>query len=125
MESTAKKVVIDNNWYISFLIKKNDSRLNAILLNYNIELIISYDLIAELRNTLLKKKFRKYFSIENAVLFIDRLKQRALHVNIITPVEEWCRDNKDNYLLALSKDSKADYLITGDKDLLSLKQFEN
>jgi uncharacterized protein len=33
------------------------------------------------------------------------------------------RDKKDNYLLALSKASKADYLITGDKDLLMLKVF--
>jgi uncharacterized protein len=31
------------------------------------------------------------------------------------------RDKKDNYLLALSEASQADYLITGDKDLLVLK----
>ena len=42
-----------------------------------------------------------------------------------TPLQNWCRDVKDNYLLALSKDADADYLITGDKDLLVLKQFEN
>ncbi|WP_256213868.1 putative toxin-antitoxin system toxin component, PIN family [Parapedobacter indicus] len=33
------------------------------------------------------------------------------------------RDAKDNYLLALSKDGAADYLITGDPDLLILKQY--
>ena len=36
-----------------------------------------------------------------------------------------CRDTKDNYLLNLSIDGKADYLITGDKDLLVLKKIEN
>ncbi|MGV2387456.1 MAG UNVERIFIED_CONTAM: putative toxin-antitoxin system toxin component, PIN family [Microcystis novacekii LVE1205-3] len=35
-----------------------------------------------------------------------------------------CRDAKDNYLLALAKDSQADFLITGDQDLLILQQFE-
>lgn len=35
-----------------------------------------------------------------------------------------CRDIKDNFLLALAKDGKADYLLTGDEDLLMLKQFE-
>lgn len=35
-----------------------------------------------------------------------------------------CRDEKDNFLLALAKDSGADYLITGDKDLLILKTIE-
>jgi uncharacterized protein len=29
-----------------------------------------------------------------------------------------CRDFKDNFLLNLAIDSKADYLITGDSDLL-------
>lgn len=35
-----------------------------------------------------------------------------------------CRDPKDNYLLSLAKDGKADYLITGDQDLLILEKFE-
>ena len=34
-----------------------------------------------------------------------------------------CRDPKDDYLLALAKDSQADFLITGDRDLLILEQF--
>ena len=53
------------------------------------------------------------------------MQQRAIFVNVTTPLQNWCRDVKDNYLLALSKDADADYLITGDKDLLVLKQFEN
>jgi len=53
------------------------------------------------------------------------VQQRAIFVNVTTPLQNWCRDVKDNYLLALSKDADADYLITGDKDLLVLKQFEN
>ncbi len=31
-----------------------------------------------------------------------------------------CRDEKDNFLLALAKDGKATHLISGDKDLLVL-----
>jgi len=34
-----------------------------------------------------------------------------------------CRDLSDNFLLALAKDGKADYLLTGDKDLPELKNF--
>jgi uncharacterized protein len=33
------------------------------------------------------------------------------------------RDENDNYLLSLAKDIKADYLVTGDKDLLVLEKF--
>lgn len=32
-----------------------------------------------------------------------------------------CRDPKDDYLLALAQEAKADYLLTGDKDLLVLE----
>ena len=38
----------------------------------------------------------------------------------IKNIEQICRDPKDDFLLALSKKSKADYLITGDKDLLEI-----
>ena len=34
-----------------------------------------------------------------------------------------CRDPNDDFLLILAKDGKADYLITGDKDLLILNPF--
>ena len=33
-----------------------------------------------------------------------------------------CRDPKDDFLLSLALDSKAEYLITGDKDLLELEK---
>jgi uncharacterized protein len=36
-----------------------------------------------------------------------------------------CRDPKDNMFLDLGFASKADYIISGDKDLLSLERFEN
>jgi hypothetical protein len=33
-----------------------------------------------------------------------------------------CRDPKDNFLLSLAVDSGADYLATGDKDLLEIRK---
>lgn len=35
-----------------------------------------------------------------------------------------CRDPKDDFLLELSRASRADYLITGDKDLLELEKYK-
>ena len=35
-----------------------------------------------------------------------------------------CRDEKDNFLLSLAVDGNADFLITGDQDLLELKEIE-
>lgn len=47
--------------------------------------------------------------------FIDLIKVRS-SVTV-------CRDPNDNFLLALAKDGKADYLLTGDKDLLDIVKF--
>jgi predicted nucleic acid-binding protein len=44
-------------------------------------------------------------------------------VRLFSPFNTSGRDAKDNYLLALAKDSQADFLITGDQDLLILQQF--
>ncbi|WP_188562824.1 putative toxin-antitoxin system toxin component, PIN family [Hymenobacter frigidus] len=38
----------------------------------------------------------------------------------VTSAVELCRDPKDNFLLNLALDSQADYLLSGDEDLLVL-----
>ena len=42
-------------------------------------------------------------------------------VNVKTTI---CRDPKDNKFLELAKEADAHYIITGDEDLLTLKEFE-
>jgi putative PIN family toxin of toxin-antitoxin system len=47
-------------------------------------------------------------------------------VNILIKTNtDLCRDSKDNYLLSLAINSNADYLITGDNDLLILEGISN
>lgn len=35
-----------------------------------------------------------------------------------------CRDHKDDFLLALAKDGKAAYFLTGDSEILDIEKFE-
>ncbi len=123
MEKSNLSIVLDTNWYISYLIKKSDSRLSTILSEEQIKIIASDKLIEELRNKIHSKKFRKYFTINEAEQFIELIKEVSIICNPTTLVTI-CRDPKDNYILALAKDSKADFLISGDNDLLVLKNFE-
>jgi len=48
------------------------------------------------------------------------LDNHAELITITSKIEE-CRDGKDNFLLSRAVDGKADYLLTGDKDLLELE----
>lgn len=117
------RIIIDTNWYISLLIKKNESRLHFILLNPSIELITSDELLNEFTGKIHEDKFRRYFSLDNALNFLTVLKLRSSKTQVISQITI-CRDVKDNFLLSLSKDAKADFLITGDRIFLYLKSLE-
>lgn len=54
--------------------------------------------------------------------FMQILKDR---LTFIEPTSHFqiCRDPDDDFLLAICHDGKADYLLTGDNDLLSIIQF--
>jgi putative PIN family toxin of toxin-antitoxin system len=48
------------------------------------------------------------------------LDESSVYIDLKTKTN-LCRDAKDNYLLSLAIDSDADFLITGDNDLLVLE----
>lgn len=56
--------------------------------------------------------------------FIDMLMERSEMVSGKHTVQIGSRDTKDNKFLACAKEARADYIITGDQDLLILKMYE-
>lgn len=116
------KLVIDTNLWISFIISNKILELDKLLYLNKARILFSTELIEEIRETIKKPKLKKYFK-ENAIE--DMLIAFDYYIDLIdvkTKVKI-CRDPDDNFLLALAKDGKANYLITGDKDLLELEKF--
>jgi hypothetical protein len=70
-----------------------------------------------------RPKLRRFFSQEDTEELIETIEEYAEFISVTSKVAV-CRDEKDNFLLYLAKDSKSDFLITGDKDLLVLERFE-
>ena len=118
------KVIIDTNLWISFLISKQLKSLKSLLVEQTIQPILSEQLLQEIALVTQRPKLQKYFPQSKVNELIDFLQIIGLSIDIRSEVS-LCRDEKDNYLLALAKDSQADFLITGDKDLLVLQQFES
>ena len=118
------KVIIDTNLWISFLIGKQLKNLKPLLVEQTIQPILSEQLLQEIALVTQRPKLQKYFPQLKVNELIDLLKIIGLSIDIRSEVS-LCRDEKDNYLLALAKDSQADFLVTGDKDLLVLQQFES
>jgi putative PIN family toxin of toxin-antitoxin system len=91
--------------------------------NERIELIFCDEILVELIEVTARPKFRKYFTIEDVALVFDVIEHYAIFITVNSNVTI-CRDAKDNFLLSLAKDASADYLITGDADLLILKAID-
>lgn len=87
-------------------------------------MIFSQELLNEFLEVTLRPKFRRFFSAVDIAQLLETIEEYADFVNVKTEVEV-CRDSKDNFLLTLAIDGKADFLLTGDKDLLNLNPFEN
>ena len=118
-----KKVIFDTNLWISHLISERLIQLDALLANNQVQLIFSKQLLEEFVLVAQRPKFQKYFAAEDIQDLLAVFDTFGAMVEVKSEVDI-CRDPKDNFLLAMAKDSEADFLITGDKDLLVLKQFE-
>ena len=118
------RIVIDTNVWISFLIGKYVEDLEQKILEKNLVVLYSPALLTEIEEVLARPKFRKYFHERELDIIIEIFKTTGEKIQVKSKVNA-CRDAKDNFLLALCKDGKANYLISRDLDLIDLKIFEN
>ena len=122
MPADKHRVVINTNLWVSFLLSRNFSKLDRLLATGQVLLLVSRALLDELVEVAERPKFRKYFDLSELANLIASLKQQAELVSVTSRVTV-CRDEKDNFLLALAIDGTATHLLTGDKDLLVLHPF--
>ena len=117
------RIIIDTNLWISFLLSKRFHFIDKLLDSGKVELVFCNELFAELVEVANRPKLRKFFAAEDWALIFEIIDRYAIHIPVVSSVT-LCRDAKDNFLLSLAKDAEADYLLTGDKDLLVLKTFD-
>ena len=84
--------------------------------------MFSNKLLEEFVEVASRPKFKKYFSANDLEELLYQMSAKGEFI-FVTSSTDICRDLKDNFLLSLSKDGKASYLITGDKDLLDLAKY--
>lgn len=124
MPSNGLRIIIDTNLWISFLITKEFSKLDKLLLKGTVKLVFSQELLDEFLEVVQRPKFKKYFSQTDIISILTTINEYADFVDV-NSIIQLCRDEKDNFLLGLAVDGNADYLFTGDHDLLELKIIGN
>lgn len=119
-----KRVILDTNLWISFLINDSYKEIDHLIKSDQIKLIFSIELLDEFIEVVNRPKFNKYFKDDDIIQLVNMFDEYAVLVEVKSNLD-LCRDKKDNFLLNLAKDSKSDYLITGDLDLLILERIDN
>lgn len=120
------RAVIDTNLLISAAIapKGLPNKLIRVWQNSKIILVISPQLIQELEEVAQRDKFKNYHLFKDQSLeLVNSIKASAEVIPSLTEeqLSIHSRDLKDDKLLACAISSEADYLVTGDEDLLILK----
>jgi putative PIN family toxin of toxin-antitoxin system len=116
------RVIIDTNWYISATINKKSRRgLYRLLSNPNLIILFSEEILNEYRQVVLRDKFKKIISANQVTRFMNLVIPHTEIINLTSNLVG-SRDVNDNHLLSLSLDGNADYLVTGDLDLLVLNK---
>ncbi|MGB3534446.1 MAG: putative toxin-antitoxin system toxin component, PIN family [Microcoleaceae cyanobacterium] len=119
------RYVFDTNVIVSALLFENSKPAQA--LRYVLahgEILLSLELLEELNEVLGRKKLNRYINPEEREEFLEALIERAILVEIIENVQE-CRDSKDDKILELALNGEAQYIISGDRDLLVLHPFRD
>ncbi|MDR0874553.1 MAG: putative toxin-antitoxin system toxin component, PIN family [Prevotellaceae bacterium] len=117
------KIIIDTNLWISLLIGKRVSELRSLCNSNTVSVYICEELKAEFVRIASREKIRKYATEEHILQTLELMETSCIAgtVRNIAVLSE-LRDVNDLYLLAFAETIQADYILTGDKDLLVLQQ---
>lgn len=115
------RLIIDSNLWISFLISDKQRKLDRLLFLDQVKILFSVELLNELTKISQYPKLKSYFK-QNAIEEMLLNLEPYIELIEIKSNVQICRDHKDNFLLNLAKDGKANFLLTGDKDLLVLQK---
>ncbi|MBB4663920.1 putative toxin-antitoxin system toxin component, PIN family [Conexibacter arvalis] len=120
------RVVVDPNVLIAALISPRGApaALYRALAAGRFELVVSPQLLAELERVLMREKFRRYASLDQAHGYVRAVARLAVLADDPAPTPGATPDPGDDYLVALARAEGVDAIVSGDRHLLGLEQPE-
>lgn len=109
--------ILDSNIWISYVITKQLQTLVAMILNHQLTVLTSEDLVEEIQGVLLRPKFKKYLKQSDIKELITLHLKLCQHVRT-DKTSNRLSDAKDNFLLDLYNNGKATVIVSGDKEFL-------
>ena len=117
------KAVFDTNVLIAaFLTEGICAKLLIRARKRDFDLILCDGILQEFKRILKKKFAASSHEMSDALMILSEAALDILgQTDSIAPI---CRDSHDDLILACARDAIADYVVTGDEDLLVLKNYE-
>lgn len=123
------RAVLDTNILVSALISPRGTPANIVQAwrAEQFDLVTSLPILEELQEALSRPKIRRRYHLLTSDIhnFLTLLTQAAILVAGTRSVSAPIHDLDDLRILATAVESHADYLVTGDTDLLKLKRFQS
>jgi len=118
------KAVFDTNVLIAaFLTEGLCSGLLIRARKQAFNLVLCDDIIREFEGILIKKFKLTSTDISEISTIVSEAASEILHN--LGPIPDICRDPNDDMIIACAIDAAADYIVTGDEDLLILKSYKD
>lgn len=118
------RAVLDPGVLIAALLSRTGAPAQILLswIGGAFELVVSSNLLNELKAALLRPKFGKYVTADEVIAYLILLEHRASMIVDPEPRPRLSPDPGDDYLIALARAAAAHFLVSGDKHLTGLKR---
>jgi putative PIN family toxin of toxin-antitoxin system len=118
------KLVLDTNILVSALIKAGKPReLLYKIVEGEVQLFLSRGILEEFLNVADDPRIRRYVNEGDIIAFLRVVGSIAKIVRVRSKFKVVKDDPDDDIILRTAHDCRANYIVSGDKHLLSLKEF--
>lgn len=117
------RVIIDTNILVSAAVAdgKPETVINFIISHTDYDWIVSEEILEEYKEVLQRKKLKLSETKKAEWLTLIENSTQLIEVNVTV---DFTRDSKDAKFIALARVSKADFLLTGDRDFEEMIELE-
>lgn len=118
------RVIFDPGVLVSAAISPQGTpaKLVQAWLEGSFELVACPHLFDELEGVLLRKKFRRYLSEDEALEYVRIFRDFAIYLHDPEIKKRYSADPDDDYIVALALENALEVIVSGDPHLLNVKE---
>ena len=117
------KIIIDSNVWISFLLGFQKELMYDLLTSERFEVYMCTQLMHEIKDVASRPKIQSRINNTDVEQLFSLIRMYCNYATIRQQATISIRDKKDLYLLSFAETINADYIVSGDNDLLVLQTY--